>query len=100
MHQPQKKCRVAPCSPPTTGSPSVTAKPSAGIAAESEKALELIRWQPVQWQAMVTSGGAVTRIRTRPQRHPPSHGSRQSCAPSAPVMVDSPYGPAGRAILR
>ena len=44
----------------------VTANPSAGIAALSEKALALIRWQPVQWQAIVTSGGAVTR--TRPRR--------------------------------
>ena len=56
----QKKWRVAPCSPPITGSPAVTSNPSAGIAALSEKALAIIRWQPVQWQAIVTSGGAVT----------------------------------------
>ena len=52
----------------------MTSKPSPGIAAVSEKALELIRWQPLQWQAMVTSGGAVTRNRTLPHRQPPSQG--------------------------
>jgi hypothetical protein len=31
-----------------TGSPVVTANPSVGIAALKEKALALIRWQPVQ----------------------------------------------------
>ena len=28
-------------------------------AALKEKALAVIRWQPVQWQAMVRSGGAL-----------------------------------------
>jgi hypothetical protein len=40
----------------------------AGNAAVIEKALALIRWQPVQWHAIVSSGGAVTRKRTLPQR--------------------------------
>ena len=61
-----------------TGAPWVTANPSVGIAALKEKALAVIRWQPLQWQAMVRSGGAVTRMRTCPQRHSPSHGRPQS----------------------
>ena len=61
-----------------TGLPPVTLKPSLGIASVSEKALALIRWQPVQWQAAASSGGALTRIRVWPQRHPPSQGSFQS----------------------
>jgi hypothetical protein len=65
---------MGPCRPPITGSPFVTWKPSLGIAALSEKALALIRWQPVQWQAIVSSGGAVILSRTWPQRHPPSQG--------------------------
>jgi hypothetical protein len=44
----------------------------------SEKALALIVWQPRQWQAIVIIGGLVTRMRTLPQRQPPSHGSFQS----------------------
>jgi hypothetical protein len=43
-----------------TGSPSVTANPSLGIATLSENALAVMRWQPVQWQAMERSGGALT----------------------------------------
>ena len=57
-----------------TGSPCVTANPSVGIAALRENALALIRWQPVQWQAIVTSGGALILRRTCPQRHPPPQG--------------------------
>ena len=57
-----------------TGSPFVTANPSLGIAALKEKALADIRWQPVQWQAMVSSGAAEILSRTCPQRHPPSQG--------------------------
>jgi hypothetical protein len=34
-----------------------------------------MRWQPVQWHAMVSSGGALMRIFTRPQRQAPSSGS-------------------------
>jgi hypothetical protein len=37
-----------------------------------------MRWQPVQWQAAVIIGGALTRMRTRPQRQPPSQGSFES----------------------
>ena len=37
-----------------------------------ENALLDMRWQPVQWQAIVSMGGAVTRKRTAPQRQPPS----------------------------
>src|SRR3712207_3490334 len=69
MQKGQKKCRVAPRRPPTTGSPSVTANPSLGIAALKEKALAVIRWQPVQWQAMVRIGFRVILSRVRPQRH-------------------------------
>ena len=57
-----------------TGSPFVTENPSLGIAALKEKALADIRWQPVQWQAMLSSGGASILSRTCPQRHPPSQG--------------------------
>ena len=34
-----------------------------------------MRWQFLQWQAMVTSGGALIRNRTWPQRQPPSEGN-------------------------
>src|SRR5215217_8787447 len=34
-----------------------------------------MRWQPVQWQAMVRIGGLEIFRRTRPQRHAPSLGS-------------------------
>jgi hypothetical protein len=47
-----------------TGSPVVTVKPSAGIAAVSEKALAVSRWQPVQWHAMVSKGAALILNRT------------------------------------
>jgi hypothetical protein len=75
MHHAQKKCRDAPCNPPMTGSPRVTSNASAGIAALSEYALELMRWQPVQWQAMVRSGAAWMRTRSRSHRHLPSSGN-------------------------
>jgi hypothetical protein len=48
------------------------------MAALKEKALAVIRWQPVQWQAIVRSGGALILSRTCPQRHPPSQGRFQS----------------------
>jgi hypothetical protein len=84
-----------------TGSPCVTEKPSLGIAALSEKALALIRWQPVQWQAMVIKAGAAIRIRTWPQRQPPSpeivfsgisdpHLRREICRYTGPVMAAIP----------
>ena len=44
----------------------------------SENADELMRWQPVQWQAAVTIGGALTRMFTWPQRQGPSKGRFQS----------------------
>ena len=44
----------------------------------SENALADMRWQPVQWQAMVTIGGSVIRMRSRSHRHPAVHGSFQS----------------------
>ena len=56
------------------GSPSVTSKPSAGMARLREKALAVIFWQPVQWQAMDSSGGALTLIRTFSHRHSPAQG--------------------------
>jgi len=61
-----------------TGSPLVMENPALGMAALNEKALAVIRWQPVQWQAMVRSGGALILTRNCPQRHPPSQGRRQS----------------------
>jgi hypothetical protein len=61
-----------------TGSPFVTVNPSLGKPALKEKALAVIRWQPVQWQAMVRSGGALILSRTCPQRHPPSQGKLHS----------------------
>ena len=60
-----------------TGSPFMTENPSLGIAALREKALALIRWQPVQWQAIVRSGDTLTQSRIFPQRHPPSHGKSE-----------------------
>jgi hypothetical protein len=39
-----------------------------------EKALDDIFWQPVQWQAMVSIGGPLTAIVTRPHRQAPLHG--------------------------
>jgi hypothetical protein len=41
------------------------------MATLSEKALAVIFWQPRQWQAMVSKGGAVTSKVTRPQRQLP-----------------------------
>ena len=38
----------------------------------SEKALADMRWQPLQWQAMVISGAPSVRKRNSPQRHSPS----------------------------
>src|SRR3569623_1753223 len=64
-------------SPPSTGSPAVTSKPADGRATVSDQALALIFWQPRQWQAMVSIGGLVTRIRVRRQRQAPSQGSVQ-----------------------
>jgi hypothetical protein len=74
-----------------TGSPFVTSKQSAGIAALSENALELIRWQPLQWQAMVSSGRFVTLRRTRPQRQPPSF-TTSSIAAFLPLAFAIPGG--------
>jgi hypothetical protein len=41
----------------------------------SENALELMRWQPLQWQIAEAIGGALMRKRNRSQRQPPSQGS-------------------------
>src|SRR5512140_1409877 len=92
----QKKCRVGPCSPPITGSPAVTAKPSAGTATDSEKALALMRWQPVQWQAIVSKGAAVMRKRVCPQRHWPSQGSFHSSIARLPKNPDVGRFPGSR----
>src|SRR5690349_7025086 len=89
----QKKCRVGPCRPPITGSPDVTEKPSAGSVSVSEKALELIRWQPVQWQAPAISGGFVTSILTWPQRQPPCQGSFQSRIETSLLVRSDHSGP-------
>ena len=76
----QKKWRVSPWRPPTTGLPAVTSKPALGIARVSEKALAAIRWQLVQWQADARSRGALTRIRVWSQRQPSAQvSSTRSC---------------------
>jgi hypothetical protein len=36
-----------------------------------EKALAVIRWQPVQWHSIVIIGALLIRKRTLPHRHPP-----------------------------
>src|SRR3546814_10882970 len=46
-----------------------------GTVTVSEKALPVIRWHPLQWQAPVSIGGALMRKRSAPHRHPPSRGS-------------------------
>jgi hypothetical protein len=63
-----------------TGLPAVTSKPSLGIARVSEKALALMRWQPVQWQAAASSGGWLTRIRVwrNDSRRPKAVSTRSS----------------------
>ena len=88
-----------------TGSPCVTANPSLGIAALRENALALIRWQPVQWQAIVTSGGALILRRTCPQRHPPSQGKSgrfanrfTPCRHAYRISGQVSNDPAGRAL--
>jgi hypothetical protein len=65
----------------------VTSNPSAGNATESEKALAVIRWQPVQWQALVSSGFAVARKRVLPQRQPPSIGKFHSAIVTLPLVL-------------
>jgi hypothetical protein len=57
------------------------------MATPIEKALALIRWQPLQWQAIVRIGGALILIRTCPQRHPPSQGKCQSPVNLRPVRL-------------
>jgi acyl dehydratase len=49
-------------------------KPAAGINALRENALAVIFWQPLQWHAMVITGGKLTLKRTRLQRQLPSSG--------------------------
>ena len=49
-----------------------------GDGEPSEKALADIVWQPVQWQAEASSGGAPIVSRSWPQRQPPCQGSFQS----------------------
>jgi hypothetical protein len=79
-----------------TGSPVLTANPLLGMATLRENALALIRWQPVQWHAIVINGGRLISNRTRLshvaplalrgipyaplrlQRHPPCQGSFHS----------------------
>ena len=57
--------------PPKIGVPAVTSKPLAGTAIDKENALALMRWHPVQWQAMVRSGVFEITIRVLLQRQPP-----------------------------
>jgi len=73
-----------------TGSPFVTKNPSVGMATLKEKALAVIRWQPVQWQAIVRRGGALILSRTCPQRHPPSQGRFQSFMSGVPTPLEMP----------
>lgn len=73
----QKKCRCSLGDQPASGSPRVISNPLAGSEITEEKALALRFWHQVQWQASVSRGGALTRNRRLPQRHPPSHGRLQ-----------------------
>src|SRR4029450_4581881 len=73
MQRGQKWC-MSCLTPPSTASPLVSSNPSAATAMESEKALALILWQPVQWQAIVSKGGLVIRKRVSLERQPPSQG--------------------------
>jgi hypothetical protein len=61
-----------------TVSPLVTEKPALGMATLNEKALALIRWQPRQWQTIVSSGCASILNRIWPQRHPPTRGKHKA----------------------
>ena len=49
----------------------------------NEKALALIRWQPRQWQAIVSSGCSSILNRIWPQRHPPTRGKPKSAMTSS-----------------
>jgi hypothetical protein len=62
---------VAPRRPPGTGSPATTPKLPLAHSELSENALAVMRWQPVQWQAMVNGGSSLTRNRMPPRRHSP-----------------------------
>src|SRR5437868_2854834 len=73
-----------------TVSPLVIVRPSAGSPSESEKALDVMLWQPVQWQAIASKGGLVTLSRTAPQRQPPSQGSFQSSMLRSSFSVELP----------
>jgi hypothetical protein len=66
--------------PPITASPAVTSNPCEGMSTLSENALALMRWHPAQWHAMVTIGGAVTRICRRSQRQRAVHGNFHSAS--------------------
>src|SRR5579863_1875439 len=95
MHAGQKKCRSSGLRrPPGTGSPRLTSKPAAGMAAVSEKALALILWQPLQWHAIVRMGGALMRNCVSSQRQRPSSGSdmrlmrSRSCNPGNVDFAD------------
>jgi len=67
-------------------------KPLAGISALSENALEDIFWQPVQWQAMVITGAALTLKRTRSQRQLPSIGRESTLIIASLFLMGSVAG--------
>ena len=54
-----------------TGSPSVITKAALGNRELKLNALDVIRWQPVQWQAMVIKGSACSSNLIAPQRQWP-----------------------------
>jgi len=57
------------------------------MIAVSEKALALIVWHPVQWQAAVIKGGVVISTRTSPHRHAPASGSLDGFMPLSPLRL-------------
>jgi hypothetical protein len=58
----------------------------------SENALPVMRWQPLQWQAIVTIGGAVISMRIRSHRQPAVHGNFQSVMGGAYLQLGGREG--------
>src|ERR1700733_3188387 len=55
-----------------TGSPRVTVNPLLGCRVLKLKALAVIRWQPLQWHAIVIKGSELTSNCTCPHLHWPT----------------------------
>jgi len=61
------------------------------MIAVNEKALALIVWHPVQWQAAVISGAVEISIFTWPQRQAPAIGNLVGFICVSPVSRNRPY---------